>query len=237
MNRKNTLLWSVMGLAAGALGAAWLIRRARKSPLPVDAWLPVLSQKHSEDEVRHLLAQAEANYRDLRGHSPVPEHRALRQHLYGSILPGVAIYQALQNSHGGDQQAALDEIKNLFRAWTDQRVANMMRLLRLFPAPLPLFRLGYTMRMSEFPAEGWDLRMIENSRRRIAFDIHSCFYLETLTALGVPELTPGFCQGDDRMGEMLPPSIIFHRTQTLGSGGACCNFRYEFVQRSKRGMP
>ncbi len=229
--RKIALHWLVLGLVAGALGAAWLVRRARKSPLPVDAWLPALSRKHGEKEGRRLLALAEANYHALRARSPVPKHRALRHHLYGSILPGVAIFQVLLDAHRGDRQAALDEIKDLFRAWTDQRVSNMMHLLRLFPAPLPLSRLGFTMRMTEFPAEGWDLRMIENSRRRIAFDIHSCFYVKTLTALGAPELTPSFCQGDDRMGELLPPSIAFHRTQTLGSGGTCCDFRYEFGNR------
>jgi hypothetical protein len=122
---------------------------------------------------------------------------------------------------------ALDEIQDLFRAWAEIQYGALMGLMRRLPGPFPIFRLGFRMRMADFPAEGWDFRWIENSFLRIAFDCTSCFYLKTLSELGAPELTASFCQGDDVMGEMLPPSIVFRRTQTLGRGGVCCDFRYE----------
>ncbi len=88
--------------------------------------------------------------------------------------------------------------------------------------------------MMQFPRAGWDSLWIENSPRRIAFDMRSCFYRETLTASGAPELTASFCQMDDWMGERLPPGIAFRRANTLGRGGPCCDFRYEVVPREQQ---
>ena len=53
-----------------------------------------------------------------------------------------------------------------------------------------------------------------------------CFYLNTLTAYGTPELTASFCKSDEVMAELLPPSIRFVRPHTLGRGDALCDFQY-----------
>ncbi|MEW5868591.1 MAG: L-2-amino-thiazoline-4-carboxylic acid hydrolase [Chloroflexota bacterium] len=225
---KNRFNW--LGLLAGALLAAGLVRRARRgSPLPTSAWLPVLIQQHGEDEGRALLARAEARYHHLvgaHGVRPLPRSPALRRHLRQSILPGLAIYQAQLEFHHGGRQAALDEINALFYAWTKHLYRPTMRMLGRFPRPFGVFRLGLALRMSEFPLEGWQTTWRENSPQRVAFDMHTCFYLRTLTTYGAPELTPSFCQIDDWMGAMLPASITFHRTQTLGRGGERCDFCY-----------
>ena len=60
----------------------------------------------------------------------------------------------------------------------------------------------------------------------IAFDITRCYYLNTLTALGAPELTASFCASADVMAEHFPPAIRFGRPRTLGSGDAVCDFQY-----------
>ena len=51
-------------------------------------------------------------------------------------------------------------------------------------------------------------------------------------AQGAPELTPICCQVDDWMMENLPPSIRWERTQTLGRGGAVCDFRWRRVPKA-----
>ncbi len=208
----------------------WWRRRASCSPLPVNAWLPALTQIHGAEQAQRLLAQAEARYRTLVAAQPAPEQRALRGHLLNHILPGLALYQVLLDTHGGDQQAALAEIAAAFRTWTEARNRATMRLLRVSPRPFAFFRLGFALRMTQFPKAGWDFAWIENSPQRIAFDSRSCFYLQTLTAYGAPELTASFCQMDDWMAEMLSPGITYRRTQTLARGGECCDFRYEVTK-------
>jgi SAM-dependent methyltransferase len=223
---KTKTLGIIVGLTAAAAGLVWQRRRANRSPLPVNAWLPALSRIHDAEQTQRLLAETEARYRRLVAERPAPQQRALRRHLLNHILPGLALYQALLETHGGDRQAALAEIASAFRAETEARSRTMMRLLRAFPWPFAFFRLGFALQMTEFPKAGWDFAWIENSSRRIALDIRSCFYLQTLTALGAPELTASFCQTDDWMGEMLPPGITFRRTRTLGRGDDRCDFRF-----------
>ncbi len=222
---RGKIVSGLVGLVAG-----------RRSALPVKVWLPALTEVHGSDDAKRLLEATEARYRTLVAARPVPEQRALRGHLLNHILPGLALYQVLREEHAGDQQAALDEIARVFRAWTEAELRPSMRILSAVPRPFAfaLFRAAFVVRMRQFPRAGWDFVPIENSPRRIAFDMRSCFYLETLTAYGAPELTASFCQGDDWMGEMLPPGIVFRRAHTLGRGGPCCDFRYEVVPREQQ---
>jgi hypothetical protein len=71
---------------------------------------------------------------------------------------------------------------------------------------------------------------IENSAELVAFDIHRCFYLDVLTAYDAPELTPLYCHLDDLLVENVSPYMRWARTQTLGRGGVCCDFRYRRVR-------
>jgi hypothetical protein len=230
MNTRSTHLsskssWLPLALLTGA-AAAWLIYRAQQPRFPRKTWQPILAQLYDTDQAQQLVARAEANYQQLLAEANLPRSRALRMHLSGNILPGLAMYRILLEVEAGDRQAALNRISSLFKAWTVQRYTPLMGLLKVFPAPALLFRLGAALQMTSFPKQGWEFAWLENSSQRIAFNAHSCYYLKTLTAYGAPELTPSFCQIDDWMGEMLPPPILFHRTQTLGRGDTCCDFEY-----------
>ena len=75
-----------------------------------------------------------------------------------------------------------------------------------------------------FPAQGWDIQMMEDSHQRFAFTISRCFYLDVLKAYGAPELTAHFCQLDDIAYAALPPQVRWERTTTLGRGGPNCDF-------------
>lgn len=59
---------------------------------------------------------------------------------------------------------------------------------------------------------------------RNGIGMHSCFYLNVLTAYGAPELTPVYCQMDDLLYGALSPSVRWRRTKTLGRGDDCCDF-------------
>ena len=104
--------------------------------------------------------------------------------------------------------------------------------LQVLPNPFRLFRLIFPQVMKQFPPEGWDTTYIEISPDRIAFNMTRCFYLNTLTAHGAPELTASFCRSDDVMAELFPPSIRFIRPHTLGRGDAVCDFQYCHIKQT-----
>jgi hypothetical protein len=85
--------------------------------------------------------------------------------------------------------------------------------------------------MKQFPPEGWDINYIKDNADRIAFNMTRCFYLNTLTDLGTPELTASFCTSDDVMAECFPPAIRFVRPHTLGRGDDVCDFQYCHVKQ------
>ena len=60
-----------------------------------------------------------------------------------------------------------------------------------------------------------------------------CYFLDTFTALGIPELTRAYCAGDDVMYAGLCPQLRWLRTGTLATGAPACDFRFERVESPK----
>jgi hypothetical protein len=172
-----------------------------------------------------LAARMQAHYAALYAAVPRPTHWALRFHLYVQMLPGLALYRTLREEaaqHGADPASTLEETGSML-ARLDV-LARWMPLLRFVPGAFAVFRWLGRLTFILYPAAGWDIRMLEDSPRRMAFDIRRCFYLDTLRALGAPELTTHFCQLDDLAYSTLPPGITWCRTTTLARGGAACDF-------------
>jgi hypothetical protein len=227
---KIKTFWIGFGLAAGS-GLFWGLSRAEKLALPWSAWQGVLVERHGAEEGRALLEQGLRRWRELVANYPSPLPKPpLRNHLVNHMLTGLAIYQTLVEKYGGDRQAALAEIEPLFQAWTKEMYGGLMKTFRRLPFTFWFFRLGIISNMMGFSAETWRTSWIEDNSRRVVFDHFKCPYVDTLAAYNAPELTPYFCRIDDWMGEMLPPSIAFRRTQTLAEGGDFCDFCYERIK-------
>jgi hypothetical protein len=72
-----------------------------------------------------------------------------------------------------------------------------------------------------------ELRVLEESNTRLAFDVTRCRYAEMYRALGIPELGEVLsCQRDAALIDGFAPDVAFTRTQTLMQGAAHCDFRY-----------
>jgi hypothetical protein len=72
-----------------------------------------------------------------------------------------------------------------------------------------------------------ELRVIEASDERLAFDVTRCRYAEMYHALGIPELGEVLsCQRDAALIDGFAPDVTFTRSQTLMQGASCCDFRY-----------
>ncbi len=219
-------------LAAGVVVSLLIARRRTGRPRIADAdtWRQALTEKHGAIEAEALIDKVQQRYEELYRTRPHYDHPALRMHLEQNILPGLALYQVLQ-AEKGNQAAALAEVETLLHAGAVRSsLRKATAALKYLPEPFMLMRLATRAAMRYgFPASGWETEWIEDSNQRVAFNIHHCFYLNTLTTYGAPELTRLFCQMDDVVYEALPPSIRWERTGTLGRGNEVCDFCYRHV--------
>lgn len=218
------------GLLGGALAGLLLSRRlsaSRRMPL-ARRWQRALARRRGPEVAAAVIVRAEECHRALYAGRTHHANPALRWHLEQRILPILALYQALR-AELVDQDAALAEVEALCHAAFASR-RRQVALLRLLPDPFPLFRwVGRRTMRRSYPPEGWTTEWLADDDSRLAFNIRSCLYLDTLRAYGAPELLPTICGFDDWMFEPLPPSIAWERTTTLGRGGDRCDFCWRRV--------
>jgi hypothetical protein len=225
MSRTKRAVSFIFGVAS-VLGIIWLIRQRRSEIGGLRDWQQVLIKRHGVEKAQRLTAAIRQQHTALVAETPLPNNRALGWHLTGNILPGLALYRVLLQEYDGNQQAALAEVDDVLRTRMVAKSRLLFAPLKLLPDPFPLFKLIFPQVMKGFPPEGWDITYVENGGDNLAFNITRCFYLNTLTALGAPELTASFCKSDDVMAESFPPAIRFVRPHTLGRGQAMCDFQY-----------
>lgn len=235
MSRKN--FWAGIGLSVGALGTSLIIFQMKRKQDHWQIWQSVLEEYYGGDRSRQLIAQAQARWRSLCRAAQPPADPALQKHLYFQVLPGLAMYRTLLwekrlMPDSEARQSAIEEINQLFRAQTFQQIGWTLKPFHWFPNSWFIFRLGMRLRLRAFPQAGWKSLIIEDSDQRIAMETYHCFKHQMLTAYGAPELTASYCATDDYMAELFPRTIKFMRAPTLGEGGDCCQFTYEFIPNS-----
>lgn len=230
-DRRSEQQILLLGVTLGALGGLALRRRlaAPRRAHRLDLWQRLLAKCTGEVEAALLAARVQARYEELYARRPRFAHRALRMHLERYILPGLALYQVLREVHD-DPQVALAEWDELVGAPEGSEMRKALKLLSHLPWKFAIFRVAVRWRMQQdFPPDGWTLERVEDSDRRVAFNIHSCFFQKVLTAYGAPELTEHFCRLDDLAAEALPLAITWARTTTLGRRGPQCDFCWTHV--------
>jgi hypothetical protein len=183
-------------------------------------WEPVLGGQL--DDAATVLASAQRRIPGLIPRLTVPSSAA-RGHLEG-ILPVAALYLELGDRFGQDRA------RKLTAACLDagaERRARVLRLLDRTPWLFPVFRrAGRRMMRRDFSPPAFGVRWIEDSAQRMRFDMTRCYYLHTLTTLGIPEVTGLFCHGDEVMYGGLG-HLRFVRAGTLAQGSDRCDFCFE----------
>lgn len=183
-------------------------------------WEPVLGGQL--DGAATVLASAQRRIPGLIPRLTVPSKGA-RGHLEG-ILPVAAVYLELSDRFGQDRAR---ELTAACLAWGAERRARVLRLLDRTPWLFPVFRRsGRRMMRRDFSPPAFGVRWIEDSAQRVRFDMTRCYYLDTLTTLGIPELTGLFCHGDEVMYGGLG-HLRFVRSGTLAQGCDRCDFCFE----------
>ena len=147
----------------------------------------VLAKKRNPFEAGLLVKQAKNRYQALLEKSPHLAQPALKIHLKNSILPGLALYQTLIEE-GNPQEEVLAEMAFALEKTVDSSL-KFIKLLEHLPKQFLIFRKVLTLFMkTSFPIEGWDMTWKKNNDHEVAFNIHSCFYLQALEHYGIPEL-------------------------------------------------
>jgi hypothetical protein len=135
--------------------------------------------------------QVMAGYRELFEKHELPKNHALQWHLIEGILPGLAFYRVLMEA-GESHESALVIIGQIFETLFSDDLARMKKLGRL-KFIYPFLRLYIKPAMRKYPTEGWKIEWLKNDKDAIRFDMRSCYYHDTFSKYGTPELTVSFC--------------------------------------------
>lgn len=148
--------------------------------------------------------------------------RALSAHLQ-QLLPMIALYEKAMEITGSREGALA-----FFEQWAFVEAERMMKLVR------PLMKLGLYRLMPALcewllprmfgHSAGFDYRSVPDAPK-FAVNMTRCPYVDICTKYGVPEMTQFCCRADDITYGNLHPRLVWGRTQTLGTGGSCCDFR------------
>lgn len=186
-------------------------------------WQKILAKSFGNSNSARLLAKAGSIYEGYWDLIPQGIDRANRRILQDRVYLGLSIYRSLMET-GGDPQTVLCEIEPLFRQAFVSRLIPGIRILNLLPDPFPIVR--YVMRKMAFgPGGVYEQELVADTRDTFAFNTHRCLIYDTLNDQDAGELTTLFCSTDDWLAAALP-KVSWERTQTLGRGGDCCDFRW-----------
>lgn len=154
--------------------------------------------------------------------------KALKTHL-NQILPCIAFYEALVRITGDKEKAlaffdkwAFIRIEKL--GYVAQKIVSLPGMYKKIPS------MGDKLLGKFFgEAAGFQSREVPDAPQ-FARDMTVCPYVETCKKYGCPEITRFFCKSDDITYGNLHPKLVWGRTQTLGMGGECCDFRLYIKQ-------
>jgi len=232
MAKKKSKFW--LGLAIGAAGGLFTAQKlSTASRMPnAKIWQRILSEKLGLVEAGIFMARVQARYEVLKARRPVFENPVFDTHVVGGMLPGLALYNVLLED-GMSQVEAIEEVHRIFEIWFDQAPPLNMRVNQLMhytPENFDLFRrITRFVTDKLFPAPGWQYEVVGDNENSLAFNMHTCFYIQVLEYYEAVELTPVFCKLDDYLMATMPASIKWGRTQTMGLGAECCDFRWDYV--------
>ncbi|MGQ9668518.1 MAG: L-2-amino-thiazoline-4-carboxylic acid hydrolase [Anaerolineae bacterium] len=221
--RRAILLLGV--LLAGIVLARWLRRCVVSLPYR-RRWERALADSLGAASAHHVMELAGMRYRQLLSPRVCPRHLVLVYHLRWQILPALALYTALRE-HGLAPSQALQEVERLGWLEIGPWYRRSTVWLKGLPDPFPIWRMLVRAAMRTiFPPAGWRTVPARDDAQCYGFDVVGCWYHETLTRLGAPELTAVFCRMDDYLAGLVPASIGWSRQGTIGTGAERCDFRW-----------
>lgn len=144
-----------------------------------------------------------------------PSRRALMQ---STILPRVAVYTVLKR-RGLDAEKLMEKyVREVQGPASHDRYAGLEWVPRFFS----VFRWAFQKTTSS--SDAW-VSTFEEQPEEFDLTIHQCLWHDTCVSCGCPEVCRFFCECDNyAFGDL--KKVGFRRTQTLGTGGDCCDFHF-----------
>ncbi len=138
-----------------------------------------------------------------------------------TLLPVIALYRSFLQSGLPKEEAIL-----LCRVWVNNRARRINRVLRALNTLSnfsELFRNVFVQQLHG--TEIWTSEVLENNDEELRIDITACLWERTCRRFGCPELCEIFCDADWVTFAHLP-KVYLERTETIGTGGERCNFKF-----------
>ncbi|MCM1133338.1 MAG: L-2-amino-thiazoline-4-carboxylic acid hydrolase [Ruminococcus flavefaciens] len=176
-----------------------------------------------ESEVDILWETAEKVFIKLMEDEP-NQSEALARHTHISIFPAIAIYKAISGKYPEKAMAVLENGS----AYVSKKAGEKYSEILKFPGVKYIFLNIFSKGVKKgFGSEaGFSHEFISDSGRKLEFNVTKCPYQYYCTKYGCAEIVHIFCRNDEYAYGNLP-YIRFIRTQTLGTGGNCCDFKFE----------
>ena len=177
--------------------------------------------KFGKDRGSMLYGLTERRFQELS--SEAPKKSKQQEKVFRTmLLPRVALYQTLLDQDFTREEAlrVLEEHMVLCGAEDlKKKYAAMDKL----PFAYSLFRFGFTHIVPG--SDLWEADIDTSKKDEFSVTMHWCFWRDTYEEYGCPEICPFACKCDDITYSGLR-HIQYFRTQTLGTGGECCDFRF-----------
>ena len=176
-------------------------------------FLRVLGEKQGKEVMAESREQAAAFLAATQEVSP-----SRRETMQSTILPRMAAYTVLKR-RGLDAERLMEKyVREVQGPTMHDRYASLEWIPRFFE----IFRWAF--RKATASSDAWD-STFEEEKDRFDLTIHKCLWYDTCVECGCPEACRFFCECDNySFGDL--KKVSFHRTQTLGTGGSCCDFHF-----------
>lgn len=186
--------------------------------------VPHLEKEYGAEKAHSIMARAFKRYEEIEADNQ-DEPKAYYIHTRERIYPSIAMFDAM-TTEGINREETADFLVQLYR-WRAGKMAPKIKALFKIPGlykTVPKFFFNMTQKkfgpQMGFRAENQHLD--ENGMR---FDMVVCPYHDKCRDYGCPEIVKGFCEADDICYGNMHPKLLWGRTQTLGKGGSCCDFK------------
>ena len=176
-------------------------------------FLRILGEKQGKEVMAESREQAAAFLAATQETSP-----SRRETMQSTILPRTATYTVLKR-RGLDAEKLMEKyVREVQGPTMHDQYASLEWVPRFFE----IFRWAF--RKATASSDAWD-STFEEEKDRFDLTIHKCLWYDTCVECGCPEACRFFCECDNySFGDL--KKVSFRRTQTLGTGGSCCDFHF-----------
>lgn len=190
---------------------------ASRQRLKVKTYLPSLKKILTDDQLTAVLERAEAYYGEYMQDIPKAEISHAKR-----IYTSASLYKALLQVV--DRETAFNALAEGMYSFCDRAGHSLDIITRLPGFPSLFLRIFRSMTARLYgTAQGFEKEIIVSDDKEFRFNMTKCPYEKKFREAGFPELCEIACTSDIHTYGSLK-RMAFIRTETLGTGGSCCDF-------------